>query len=345
MQDRVPTYPGRVKLIPVLGQENTYEMVRVDEPTQEGTPLNKANLLQDPIAKMYGLSEAAVPNDVFAFLGKYNLHWWKTSGYIAPYYTLGEPHEERVGRGGTASTYSIQYSDSISVNDNGGVSLDNPTSIEIETNFSGQHVDEFNQIPTGSFVTSPDFGGGSTVYQKSKDAYETYVSRVWYTYLPLTSVVGHPATLNGEGTVHSADRNAYPDNGAIGKTHYKYYGIPFENLVKTAAKIVTGEYIGTGTSGSSNKNSLQFGFKPSMVLITGNGYFGVLTSEVSKYFCAGISGWNNLGKNGLAGSVTFDTNGTVSWYATASVGDYNFRDSPNIQFNARSVTYSYIAIG
>lgn len=158
-------------------------------------------------------------------------------------------------------------------------------------------------------------------------------------------MAGHPATLNGEGTVHSADRNAYPDNGAIGKTHYKYYGIPFENLVKTAAKIVAGEYVGTGTSGSSNKNSLKFGFKPSMVLITGNGYFGVLTSEVSKYFCAGISGWNSLGKNGLAGSVTFDTNGTVSWYATASVGDYNFRDSPNIQFNAQSVTYSYIAIG
>ena len=79
MQDRVPTYPGRVKLIPVLGQENTYEMVRADEPTQEGTPLNKANLLQDSVAKMYGLSELAVPNDVFDFLGKYNLHWWKTS--------------------------------------------------------------------------------------------------------------------------------------------------------------------------------------------------------------------------------------------------------------------------
>lgn len=188
---------------------------------------------------------------------------------------------------------------------------------------------------------------------KTIERYQTMFTGVFYdryirglgTYLPEQEVAGHPATLNGEGTVHSADRNAYPDNGAIGKTHYKYYGIPFENLVKTAAKIVAGEYVGTGTSGSSNKNSLKFGFKPSMVLITGNGYFGVLTSEVSKYFCAGISGWNSLGKNGLAGSVTFDTNGTVSWYATASVGDYNFRDSPNIQFNAQSVTYSYIAIG
>lgn len=73
--------------------------------------------------------------------------------------------------------------------------------------------------------------------------------------------------------------------------------------------------------------------------------FATDTVNLSKYFCAGISGWNSLGKNGLAGSVTFDTNGTVSWYATASVGDYNFRDSPNIQFNAQSVTYSYIAIG
>lgn len=40
--DRVPTYPGRVKLVPVPGQANTYDMVRADEPTVEGTPLNKA---------------------------------------------------------------------------------------------------------------------------------------------------------------------------------------------------------------------------------------------------------------------------------------------------------------
>lgn len=345
MRDRVPTYPGRVVLTPVAGQPNTYDMTRADEPTQIGDPLNKANLLQDTVAQTFGLSNMSVPNDVFNFLGKFNLHWWMASGYLAPYYTLGEPHEEQVGRGGTAGTYSIQYSDSISVNDNGGVSLDNPTSIEIETNFSGQHADEFNQIPTGSFVTSPDFGGRSTVYQKSKDAYETYVSKVWYTYLPLTSVVGHPAQMSGESYVYSTERDAYPDDGNVGETYYKYVGVPYENFTHIPTRIEVGTYVGTGTSGSSNKNSLKFGFKPSMVLITGNGYFGVLTSEASKYFCAGTSGWNSLGKNGLAGSVTFDTNGTVSWYATASVGDYNFKDRPNIQFNARSVTYSYIAIG
>lgn len=40
--DRVPTYPGRVKLIPVAGQENTYDMVRADNPIVVGTPINRA---------------------------------------------------------------------------------------------------------------------------------------------------------------------------------------------------------------------------------------------------------------------------------------------------------------
>ena len=40
--DRVPTYPGRVTLTPVSGAENTYDMVRADQPITEGTPINKA---------------------------------------------------------------------------------------------------------------------------------------------------------------------------------------------------------------------------------------------------------------------------------------------------------------
>lgn len=44
--DRVPTYPGRVVLTPVSGQDNTYDLVRADSPITEGTPLNKALLDQ-----------------------------------------------------------------------------------------------------------------------------------------------------------------------------------------------------------------------------------------------------------------------------------------------------------
>ena len=64
MKDRIPTYPGRVKLLPVAGQENTYDMVRADSPTQEGTPLNKATLLTDATAALYGGDETMLPDDV-----------------------------------------------------------------------------------------------------------------------------------------------------------------------------------------------------------------------------------------------------------------------------------------
>ncbi len=40
--DRVPVYPGRVRLTPVSGLANTYDMVRADSPVEEGTPLNKS---------------------------------------------------------------------------------------------------------------------------------------------------------------------------------------------------------------------------------------------------------------------------------------------------------------
>ena len=44
MKDRISMYPGRIKLIPVDKNNGIYDVVRADEPTQEGTPLNTANL-------------------------------------------------------------------------------------------------------------------------------------------------------------------------------------------------------------------------------------------------------------------------------------------------------------
>lgn len=65
MQDRISRYPGRVRLTPVVGQQNVYDMVLADEPAQEGTKINKANLLTDATAALFGLGATAVPNDVF----------------------------------------------------------------------------------------------------------------------------------------------------------------------------------------------------------------------------------------------------------------------------------------
>lgn len=70
MQDRVPLYPGRVTLTPVSGQANTYDLTRADQPTQEGTPINKASLLKDATAALFGKTNAAVPDDILRLLSK-----------------------------------------------------------------------------------------------------------------------------------------------------------------------------------------------------------------------------------------------------------------------------------
>lgn len=67
MKDRIVQYPNRYKLTPVSG--DIYDIT--PEPgivTEPGTDLNKANLLKDDTAALYGLGANAVPDDVFAEL-------------------------------------------------------------------------------------------------------------------------------------------------------------------------------------------------------------------------------------------------------------------------------------
>lgn len=70
MQDRVSLYPGRVKLVPVAGQENTYDMVRADSPTQKGMPLDKANLLSDDAEiALFGVANDRTVSEAFTGIG------------------------------------------------------------------------------------------------------------------------------------------------------------------------------------------------------------------------------------------------------------------------------------
>ena len=67
MQDRVPVNPGRVLITPENGSAAYYAtMTRADNPTQEGTPLNKASLLKDATAALFGLGANAVPDDALS---------------------------------------------------------------------------------------------------------------------------------------------------------------------------------------------------------------------------------------------------------------------------------------
>lgn len=75
MKDRLSKYPGRVKLTPVAGQADTFDMIRADEPEEAGTPLNKNSLLKDETAVELGLDPAddPTPDDALKkIMEKYN---------------------------------------------------------------------------------------------------------------------------------------------------------------------------------------------------------------------------------------------------------------------------------
>lgn len=78
MKDRVPENPGRVLITPEDGSSPFYAtMTRADNPTQNGDPLNKATLLKDETAALYGMGSTAVPDDVLQMLtnlvGRYRI--------------------------------------------------------------------------------------------------------------------------------------------------------------------------------------------------------------------------------------------------------------------------------
>lgn len=56
MIDRVPRYPGRVLITPESGSAYYATIERADQPTQAGTPLNKATLLSDATADLLKLA-------------------------------------------------------------------------------------------------------------------------------------------------------------------------------------------------------------------------------------------------------------------------------------------------
>lgn len=62
MIDRVPTLPGRTKMTKADGSTEYVTIERADEPTQAGTPLNKATLFDSNAEARYA---AATPSEAF----------------------------------------------------------------------------------------------------------------------------------------------------------------------------------------------------------------------------------------------------------------------------------------
>ena len=347
MQDRIPLYPGRVKMTPVAGQANTFDMVRADDPTQAGTPLNKATLLKDATAALFGLGTGAVPDDVFAELGKYKQYWWRrrTPSYVQ--------YIEQ--RSDIQSTYDIirrsiplTYSKDIHITpETGEISLVSPTKLELGNGEreDAERVGSPLAAEAPCYIQTTVENGAGIYYLPLGTTYSAFDSttlrRNYGSYYYV--ILNYPASPQGQVVTSvpsnvpageweyltSRDRNAYPDSGTQDGYEYEYLGVPFDNAV-TAPKIEVCSYVGTGTYGSGNKNSLTFDFVPAVLIIT-------IDNANNHYANSGYIVCNSGGHSGQNGNIASTVSGnTVSWYSG---------NSAQAQLNNSNEKYYYVAIG
>lgn len=111
--DRVPTYPGRVRLTPVAGQTNVYDLTREDDPMVVGTPVNAALFAalqadQTEIGSYTG--DGTAPTITFSFDPKAVLITSDTTPYYTGIWVKGSTKISEF-----ASNATSPYGDSVTV--------------------------------------------------------------------------------------------------------------------------------------------------------------------------------------------------------------------------------------
>lgn len=351
MDDRISLYPGRVKLTPVSGQDNTYDIVRADSPTQEGTPLNKATLLKDTTAALYGLGTDAVPDEVFNAIqdiyGRYYLYHWRKTVDKSGWYEVRTPQTQNIVYAGSGIS-SVYYADSITFDGStGAVSLVSPT--ENNSSAVGESaaaaVDRGKPL-LGKYVSVKTVWSDAKVYYISPDAVLTGLAQgsdddgfeKWNGAVTSGGYLVASQHIDAlESTVvRSKDRNAYPDSGEKDGATYEYLGVPFEKF-PTMPETVTGHYIGTGTYGSTNKNKIVLPRKPSIVFIIPYDYDAILI--IMPDTVTGVILYPINDCSIIRQRVAFE-DGELSWWVdnTAAWGKAEY------QHNYLGTTYHYLAL-
>ncbi len=221
MRDRIPRYAGRVKLTPVANQQYTYDMVRADEPLQEGTPLNRNTLLSDQTVAEFGLSLDATPDEAMRFLNARRIEFENEVNSDVEKFksdVLSAINESFKIPRGTAPAL-VTKSERIS----GKVNYSNETTLELNFDFNPKLIilrdrDKLNLNAKPLFFTEDlvfDHDGVTTddgypVGNSCTFSDDGNVKIVWYTTSPSGFVVGYvdkeyDYIAMGPGTPNSDD--------------------------------------------------------------------------------------------------------------------------------------------
>ena len=255
--------------------------------------------------------------------GKYGVifnHCWRRYDLLTNQYTLGSSLNTYIcpWTGGGNPSQTLSYSDRVSVS-NGTVSLGG--TIRTKTVSSYVNVNEL----AGYFVLTTK----GTVVKMAASPNTQAGDDGWYAYA--NKVIAAPDDIGDTySMVYSTVENAYPDGELSGGYYYVYAGITLDNAAG-GLKIAVGSYTGTGKFGSSNKNSLSFGFKPQLVIVQNtSSYYSFYAVNGASYAEAWYS------SSAAYNEVISWSEDTISWYNGNSAGN---------QMNNSGTTYKYLAIG
>lgn len=229
--------------------------------TQLGSAYSKANVLPDDVCALLGLnSTTAEPKDAFGVVGNPAELWvWEKFNYTPASYHDGETHtnENIVLSGDYDSKETIYYSNSISVDELGTVSLINPSELYLSYNtYSNANVLKGKYIRRKA-PSQVAFIPTTATFSQQRVPSNNYAVQV----STLTYIDGVADVFSHVEYVSSPNSFTYPENGQSGDYWYTRLGQIGEGM----AKIETCSYVGTGTYGSGNPNSVTFGFKPKII--------------------------------------------------------------------------------
>lgn len=237
MQDRVPLYPGRVTLAPVAGQPNTYDMTRADQPTQEGTPLNKATLLKDYTANLLGLPNTAVPDDaLLALIIGVGAYGYRVKIQVAD----GTPVE-----GATVSGIEVLPGSTL-VSGADGIVLGKSTSQSVAIGCTSPCIDQ--AAPASQSVTATGTITDVTLTLTNNTDIITVASSITSKVSPMAKTVDICAVGGGGGGSGSADTDYQKSKGGGGGGGGNIVNVLAKSLTSYAEKSIS-IIVGSGGAG------------------------------------------------------------------------------------------------
>ena len=243
-------------------------------------------------------------------------------------YTLGEVETGKfaLARG---VDYTVRYANSngIKVNDDGTFNL--PSDLPLTGANSSTMLDNAKVVIGRTIQQTTTHGSAYTDFPQGK----TY-------FIPSDATTGSEGSTSYDITNYVTKRQLVTGYAAIpAGTTIEYLG-----KLGDKARVQVVSYVGTGTYGESNPNSLTFDFVPKMVIIRANGAAHVfiytllfLPGTLTKTFQE--NGYVNLigdSEPGLSDAYARVSGRTLAWYAA---------NSYSLQANYSGAKYTAIAIG